>query len=222
MCFSSRARRPPADGRETEHCQRLDPMSKQPRRIAWWQKLALRLASMAPAAWLLRRTAHHADRLPLEVSGGHHTLTTLLTGLPVATLTTTGARSGKRRTVPVVIIPRGEQVALIASNFGHSRHPAWYHNLLAQGEATLTVNGQTERYQAREAWRRAPGGLAAGSGPLPGLRSLSPACCRTTNSYHDPRTAAQCLGEVPRAARLAEPGRPDASRPSEMARGIIE
>lgn len=126
-------------------------MSKQPRRIAWWQKLALRLASMAPAAWLLRRTAHHADRLLLEVSGGHHTLTTLLTGLPVATLTTTGARSGKRRTVPVVIIPRGEQVALIASNFGHSRHPAWYHNLLAQGEATLTVNGQTERYQAREA-----------------------------------------------------------------------
>lgn len=126
-------------------------MSRQPRRTAWWQKPALRLASSAPAAWLLRRTAHHADRLLLEVSGGRHTLTTLLTGLPVASLTTTGARSGKRHTVPVVSIPRGDEVALIASNFGHSRHPAWYHNLLAQGQATLTVNGQTERFQAREA-----------------------------------------------------------------------
>lgn len=126
-------------------------MNKHAGRTAWWPRLALRLASTALGAWLLRRTAHHADRLLLKVSGGRHTLTTLLTGLPVVTLTTTGARSGKRRTVPVVGIPRGKEVALIASNFGHSRHPAWYHNLQAHGQVTLTINGQTERYLARNA-----------------------------------------------------------------------
>lgn len=118
---------------------------------AWWRRVALRLAYSTPAAWFLRRTAHHADRFLLKASGGRHSLTTLLTGLPVVTLTTRGARSGKRRAVPLVGIPWGEEIVLIASNFGQARHPAWYHNLQANGRATLTVDGRTERYQAREA-----------------------------------------------------------------------
>jgi deazaflavin-dependent oxidoreductase (nitroreductase family) len=48
-------------------------------------------------------------------------------------------------------IEDGERVVLIASNFGRSRHPAWYHNLRANPEATLSVRGQKKTYIAREA-----------------------------------------------------------------------
>ncbi|GAB3452288.1 nitroreductase/quinone reductase family protein [Streptomonospora sediminis] len=46
-------------------------------------------------------------------------------------LTTTGARSGERRTVPVGYLPDGERVLIIASAGGAPQHPAWFHNLLA-------------------------------------------------------------------------------------------
>ena len=129
----------------------------------WWQRVLWSLVNSAPAAWLLRRTAHRADRLLLKLSGGRTTLTTLLTGLPVVILHTSGARSGKARSVPLLGIPWNEEVILIASNFGHPRHPAWYHNLQANGQATLTVEGKRKAYEAREAqgaerqeaWKRA-------------------------------------------------------------------
>jgi deazaflavin-dependent oxidoreductase (nitroreductase family) len=48
-------------------------------------------------------------------------------------------------------IEDGERIVLIGSNFGRARHPAWYYNLRANPEATLSVRGQTDRYIAREA-----------------------------------------------------------------------
>ena len=58
-------------------------------------------------------------------------------------LTTTGAKSGARRTTPMMYIPDGERLLVIASNIGAPAHPAWYHNLLAHPDVTVEVETKT-------------------------------------------------------------------------------
>jgi deazaflavin-dependent oxidoreductase (nitroreductase family) len=117
----------------------------------WLQKTTVRIAVSVVGATLGARLVHHVDRLALRWSHGRFTLTTLLTGLEVLCLTTTGAKSGQPRTVPLLAIPhRDGQFILIASNWGQARHPAWYYNLLAHPQVTVTRNGRTQPYHARE------------------------------------------------------------------------
>jgi deazaflavin-dependent oxidoreductase (nitroreductase family) len=52
-------------------------------------------------------------------------------------LTTTGARTGVRRTNPLAYLPDGTRRLVIASAGGAPRHPAWYHNLLAHPRVTV-------------------------------------------------------------------------------------
>lgn len=66
-------------------------------------------------------------------------------------LTTIGAKTGKERRVPILGIRVGKQWIVIASNWGGERHPAWYHNLKANPEVTVTYRGRTGEYVAREA-----------------------------------------------------------------------
>lgn len=103
-----------------------------------------------PSSWFLARTLHHLDHPMLRLTGGRHSLSSLLAGLPVVTVTTIGAKSGQPRSLPLVALPDGDNVILIASNFGQKHHPAWYYNLRAHPEAQLTYNGQTVTYLARE------------------------------------------------------------------------
>ena len=100
---------------------------------------------------MLSRTLHHVDRPVHRLTRGRHTLASLLTGLPVILLTTTGARSGQRRSVPVLSLPTTDGLAVIASNYGRPHHPAWYHNLRANPEGEFTYRGATTRFRAREA-----------------------------------------------------------------------
>ncbi|WP_343076510.1 nitroreductase/quinone reductase family protein [Jiangella mangrovi] len=54
-------------------------------------------------------------------------------GARLLLLTTTGARTGAARTVPVGYLPDGDgKVVVIGSAGGSPRHPAWFHNLVAQ------------------------------------------------------------------------------------------
>jgi len=46
-------------------------------------------------------------------------------------LTTKGRRSGRRRTQPLLYVEDGAALAVVASNWGNRRHPAWYLNLQA-------------------------------------------------------------------------------------------
>jgi deazaflavin-dependent oxidoreductase (nitroreductase family) len=66
-------------------------------------------------------------------------------------LTTVGAKTGRRRTVPLLGLPTQNTVAVIASNFGQSRHPAWYYNLRRDQDAEIVVNGTRQRVRAVEA-----------------------------------------------------------------------
>lgn len=58
-------------------------------------------------------------------------------------ITTTGAKSGRAITNPLVFLPDGDRIVLIASNGGADKHPAWYHNLVANPELTVEVPGET-------------------------------------------------------------------------------
>lgn len=116
-----------------------------------WQRLIQRLAATAPAGRVLARWLPTLDRFILRRTQGKHTAASLLTGLPIITLTTYGIKSGQPRHCPLVPIPDGARVILIASNFGNTRHPAWYVNLRARPEAILTHNGLSAPYLAREA-----------------------------------------------------------------------
>ena len=89
------------------------------------------------------------DRPLLRLSGGRTSLTTLLTGLPVVTLTTQGRHSGLPRRALLVGIPWDGGIALVASNFGQPRHPGWYYNLLADPQAHLAVRGREYACTAR-------------------------------------------------------------------------
>lgn len=115
------------------------------------QTTVQRLAALAPVAAVLPSIAHRLDRLVLRLSGGRTTAVGLLAGLPLVTLTTIGAKSGQLRSAPLVGIPDGDKLILVASNFGQKQHPAWYHNLLKNPHASVAIGGAARECVAREA-----------------------------------------------------------------------
>lgn len=98
--------------------------------------------------WLAINVVTPLDPFLLRVSGGrvsmfaiyHHVL-----------LTVPGRRTGIPRTVPLLYFTRGDDVVLMASSYGRPEHPAWYRNVLAHPEVTLTGEGDPVPHVAREA-----------------------------------------------------------------------
>ena len=66
---------------------------------------------------------------------------------PTLLLTTTGRKSGKQRTMPLIYGKVGDKHIVIGSKGGSETHPAWYLNLLANPEVNLQV--ATENFNAR-------------------------------------------------------------------------
>ena len=101
---------------------------------------------VAAAAWALEN--------------GHRTLSALtggrwpkrLLGMETLELHTIGRRSGERRsTLLTSPMASDDRVVLVASKGGHSRHPAWYLNLVANPGIELTRSGVTSPWVARTA-----------------------------------------------------------------------
>lgn len=82
---------------------------------------------------------------------------------PMLLLDHVGARSGTRRTSPLVYVSDGDDLVIVASKGGSPRHPAWFHNLMANPETTVQVGGERRPVRARVAtpeerprlWRKA-------------------------------------------------------------------
>jgi deazaflavin-dependent oxidoreductase (nitroreductase family) len=117
---------------------------------SFFMRVFQQFLSSRPVMALMARVLHHADTLMLRLSAGKLTFAQFA-GLPIIELTTTGAKSGKRRALPLTGLPDGEKYALIASNFGRMQLPGWYHNLKANPECTVKKDGRTGIYIAREA-----------------------------------------------------------------------
>src|SRR5215208_1257386 len=110
-----------------------------------------RSAGWKPFSWLYSRTLHLMDRGVFKLTRGRATFTSWLGGLPVAWLTTTGAKSGAERTSPVLAIPCGDgRLIVIASNYGQTNNPAWYHNLRKHPRVRVLFDGGEQHMVARE------------------------------------------------------------------------
>ena len=127
------------------------------------QRWIRRLAGTRAGAWLFARVLHRIDRFVFRVTGGRGTATAVVSGLPVVLLTTTGARSGLPRTVPVLGFPIGDDIAVAAGNFGRAQDPGWSVNLRREPRAQLAVHRVRRPVVAEEltgaarddVWRRA-------------------------------------------------------------------
>ena len=74
-------------------------------------------------------------------------------GAPVLLLTSTGAKTGRKHTTPVMYLADGDRLAVFASKAGAPTNPDWYHNLLANPRATAEVGTETFEVDAEVAGR---------------------------------------------------------------------
>ena len=105
---------------------------------------ALRAGGGLVAAWGvdLLQDGPTLDRTLYKLSQGRITVSSSIAGLPLVMLTTTGAKSGQPRTVPLIGIPDGGDIVLIASNWGGASHPAWAFYLRLHPDVTVAFYGQ--------------------------------------------------------------------------------
>jgi len=116
----------------------------------WWHPIIQKLAASRFGSWLLTRNLQRIDKPLLRLTNNRTSFTSLLAGLPVVLLHTTGAKTGLPRHTPLVAIPDGGRIILIASYFGRSHHPAWYHNLKAHPDVQVSIDGFRGNYLARQ------------------------------------------------------------------------
>src|SRR3954463_10993579 len=84
-----------------------------------------------------------------RTNGGQ--VTGMFGGAPLVLITTTGAKSGKQRTTPVVYTTDGDNAVIIASKGGAPTSPDWYHNLVANPDVTVELPDETFEARARVA-----------------------------------------------------------------------
>jgi deazaflavin-dependent oxidoreductase (nitroreductase family) len=112
--------------------------------------------------WFARvgRVLVPGDRLVGRLTGGR----VVALGLaPALLLTTTGRRSGRERTTPLLYVDDGGGYVVVGSNWGRASQPAWALNLLAHPEGSVRVGGRVIPVRARvlsgaergRAWRLA-------------------------------------------------------------------
>lgn len=123
---------------------RVDPRA----RPSAWKRGMQRLVATRLGAAVHRMIAAPLDAPMMKATGGRVSLA--MGVLPVVVLTSTGARSRQRRETPVSYFTDGDDVILMASNYGGARHPSWYHNLLAHPECELHIGPRGGSFLARE------------------------------------------------------------------------
>ena len=106
---------------------------------SWMRRPSIAFASTTAGSWLVRALTPLDRRLLLRARGRFTVLGPI--GAPILLLTTTGSTSGMPRATPLLFVRDGDDIGVVGSNFGQSRHPAWSRNLLADPRATVTIGG---------------------------------------------------------------------------------
>ena len=125
------------------------------------KRLGERLVATRAGAWFFTHVAMRVDRVLMPLTGGR---LRMAVAMPSGLLKVRGARSGAERVIPLLYVPLdGDRIALIASNGGNPKHPAWYHNMRANPDVRFAARGSERPYVARVAegdereqvWQRA-------------------------------------------------------------------
>ena len=125
----------------------VDPDVNPYRGPEWLAQPYARFARTAAGRWLGINVLSKVDPHLLRISRGKVSIFAIYRHV---TLTATGRKSGQPRSVPLLYLTEGEDVMLMASSFGRDQHPAWYHNVIAHLQVTLTADGVDHSYVARE------------------------------------------------------------------------
>lgn len=110
------------------------------------ERLFVWLTTNRVATWLIKHVASRLDPLIFRATNGRLTCMGPPV-VPMLTLTTTGRRSGRRRSVHLACIEHGGDNLVVASSMGQQRHPGWRYNLEANPQVEVQARG--ERYAAQ-------------------------------------------------------------------------
>jgi deazaflavin-dependent oxidoreductase (nitroreductase family) len=105
------------------------------------------VAASRPVAWFYVNVAPRIDRPLSRLTSGRIGLA----GSRGGVLRVRGARTGVERLTPLLVTRDGENVVVVASRGGDRRHPAWYRNVVANPDVSLSIRGVERPYRAREA-----------------------------------------------------------------------
>ena len=99
--------------------------------------------------WPVLRRVMGLHTLAYRATGGRigHTLP----GMPgqMLLLEHVGAKSGVRRTSPLIYIPDGDNLVIVASKGGFPKNPGWFHNLRANPDTAVQVGAEVRPVHAR-------------------------------------------------------------------------
>jgi deazaflavin-dependent oxidoreductase (nitroreductase family) len=99
-------------------------------------------AELSPTEWVRDQTARILEN---GTTDGVEVL-----DRPIVLFTTTGAKSGKKRYVPLMRVEKDGHYAMVASKGGDPQHPVWYHNVKANPEVTVQDGDKVATLTARE------------------------------------------------------------------------
>jgi deazaflavin-dependent oxidoreductase (nitroreductase family) len=110
-------------------------------------RVVTRVARSALGIMVVRKVGSRIDPALIRLSSGR---LSSVAPFPAMLLTHTGAKSGVTRTSTVVYFTDADRVIVIASNFGAPHRPAWYYNVKAHPEVTLSGRGFGGPFHAEE------------------------------------------------------------------------
>lgn len=122
-------------------------MAPPRRHLSLYERALESFGRSAAGGWYLKKIAPRIDPPLLRLTGGR---VSSVYPVPVMLLTTTGAKTGKPRSLPLLYVTDGDRLILIASNYGGTSHPAWYRNLVAHPEVEVLAGKRSGRYVASE------------------------------------------------------------------------
>jgi F420H(2)-dependent quinone reductase len=106
--------------------------------------------SLADRSWPILRRLMGAHAVVYRATGGY--IGHRFPGAPpVLLLDHVGARSGIKRTTPLVYVEDRRNVVLVASKGGYARNPAWFHNLVANPDTAIQIGSERRAVRARVA-----------------------------------------------------------------------
>ncbi|MGB2919293.1 MAG: nitroreductase family deazaflavin-dependent oxidoreductase [Mycobacterium sp.] len=124
---------------------RVDPTTDS---VGLMKSAIAKFAKTPAGQWYLRRVSPRVDPTLMRRTCGR--VSSIGPWPRFVLLTHTGAKSGVRRVAPLIYFTDRDRVILVASNYGGTRHPAWYHNVLAHPTVTLCGRGSEGRFVGEE------------------------------------------------------------------------